>query len=189
MKIILFQGNPGREYENTRHNIAFKLADRMSDRMGIKLAKKSKFKAEIGEFSFNNEKIVLAKPETFYNDTGFAARALCDFYKVDYTKNLLVVHDDLSLVFGSIRTRQKGSAAGNNGLKSIISTLGDQFCRIKIGIADDMLPKIGQVDFVLSKFSLSEASQLEDIFDICDEFINDFLEDKFENLKKTIDLK
>ena len=189
MKIILFQGNPGKEYENTRHNIAFKLADQISNQQGISFLTKSKFKAELCEFNFRNEKVLLVKPQTFYNETGFTARTLCDFYKINQKKDLLVIHDDLSLNFGVVRTRQKGSSAGNNGLKSIISAMGDEFCRIKIGISNDLLPRIGQVDFVLSKLSLKELEQLPEVFDICEEFINSFLENKFDNTKKSVEIK
>lgn len=186
MKIILTQGNPGPDYMATRHNIGFRLANALAESQGASFQAKSKFKAEIAEFSSSGEKILIVKPTTFYNQTGFTARALCDFYKVDPSQDLLVICDDLSLPFGTVRTRQQGSDAGNNGLKSIISTIGDKFPRIKIGIANPLLEKMDSADFVLNRFSLAESEKITPIFDICFDFINDFLEDNFENLKKAI---
>lgn len=186
MKIILAQGNPGAKYNGSRHNVGFQLADILAESQGATFSTKTKFKAEIAEFSAKGEKILIVKPTTFYNETGFSARALCDFYKVDHRQDLLILHDDLSLPFGTIRTRQKGSDAGNNGLKSIIAHLDDEFPRIKIGIANLILTRSPQTDFVLNKFSLEEAKKLPEVFEICLGFIGDFLDDKFENLKKSI---
>ena len=186
MKIILAQGNPGAKYSASRHNVGFQLADVLAESQGVNFSAKTKFKAEIAEFSSKGEKILIVKPTTFYNETGFSARALCDFYKVDHRKDLLILHDDLSLTFGTVRTRQKGSDAGNNGLKSIISHLDDEYPRIKIGIANPILEKSPQTDFVLNRFSLEETQKLPQVFEICLGFIGDFLDDKFENLKKSI---
>lgn len=186
MKIILAQGNPGSQYSASRHNIGFQLAEVLAESQGVSFSTKNKFKAKIAEFSYKGEKILIAKPNTFYNETGFSARALCDFYKVDHHKDLLILHDDLSLPFGTVRTRRKGSDAGNNGLKSIIAHLNDEFPRIKIGIANSILARSPQTDFVLNKFSLEEAQKMPEVFNICLGFIGDFLDNKFENLKKSI---
>lgn len=188
MKIILAQGNFGIEYERTRHNIGFKFADFFAQKYSAVFYEKSKFKAEVAELNINGEKILIVKPKTFYNETGFSARTICDFYKVDHKKDLLVICDDLSLPFGTIRTRQKGSSAGNNGLKSLISHLDDEFARIKIGICNEKLSIIGSTNFVLAKFSSEESRKIDQIFSVCEDFTNSFINDNFSNHKCSIDL-
>ncbi|MDO4872361.1 MAG: aminoacyl-tRNA hydrolase [bacterium] len=183
MKIILFQGNFPPEYQKTRHNIGFELADFLAQKNSVSFRKQEKFKAEIAEIVRNGEKTLLIKPLTFYNETGRTARAICDFYKVDWRQDLLVFHDDLDLEFGVIRARKKGSSAGNNGLKSIIANLDDEFARVKIGIKNELLARMNSADFVLSKFSQNEAKNLPQIFEKCEEFFEDFENGTFENHK------
>lgn len=186
MKIILAQGNFGSEYIGTRHNVGFDIIDQLAEELGTTFKEKSKFKAEIAEFSFSDEKILLVKPRTFYNETGMSVRALCDFYKVNYKHDLLIIHDDLSLPFGTIRSRDKGSDAGNNGIKSIMSTIGTEFARIKIGISNDKLGLIGSTNFVLGKFTVNERSLMPKIYEETQIFINNFLNNKLTNHKSTI---
>ena len=128
---------------------------------------------------------MLVKPTTFYNETGFSARAICDFYKIDFRKDFLAVHDDLDLDFGVVRVRKSGSSAGNNGLKSLISVFGEDFARIKIGVKNDFLPKIGAINFVLAKFSKNESEKLPQIFEICEDFVEDFAKNSLQNDKRT----
>lgn len=186
MKIILFQGNFPEKYAGTRHNVAFAFADFLAEKFGAKFVEKAKFRADLAEFSLGGEKILLVKPRTYYNETGFSARALCDFYKVDFRNNFLAIHDDLALDFGVVRTRKSGSDAGNNGLKSLISVFGEDFPRIKIGIANDFLVKMDSADFVLAKFSKAESEKLPQIFEVCEGFVLDFSKNEFENSKKSI---
>lgn len=186
MKIILFQGNPGEKYRGTRHNVGFELADFLAEKFGAKWQEKSRFKADLAEVLIAGEKILLVKPRTFYNLTGDSARAICDFYKADSRTDFLAVHDDLSLNFGVVRTRQKGSSAGNNGLKSLISTFGEEFSRIKIGIANELLPRMNSADFVLNEFSKTEAEKLPQLFEVCERFVEDFVRNEFENTKVSI---
>lgn len=186
MKIIIFQGNYPKEYQNTRHNIGFAFADYISNSLNISWKDKPKFKAQIAEFTHGSEKIILVKPLTFYNDTGKTARALCDFYKINWKNDLLVIHDDLDLDFKTIRTRNKGSSAGNNGLKSIISNLNDEFPRIKIGIKNQYLQRIGAMNFVLEKFSKEEAQELDDIFKVCEKMLYKFINNNLKSTKETI---
>lgn len=161
MKIILALGNPGEKYTNTRHNVGFSLIDVYADRLGTAFQAKSKFSADITEATIDGEKILLVKPTTFYNDTGLAARALLDFYKLT-PGDILVIHDDIVLDFGKIRVRQGGESAGNNGLKSLHHHIGDNFWHIRIG-ADSLLRKqIGDTDFVLGKFNADEQKILRD---------------------------
>ena len=186
MKIILFQGNFPEKYAGTRHNVAFAFADFLAEKFGVKFVEKSKFQADLAEISLNDEKVLLVKPRTYYNETGFSARALCDFYKVDFRDDFLAIHDELSLDFGVVRTRKSGSDAGNNGLRSLISVFGKDFPRVKIGIANDFLAKMDSADFVLAKFSKAESEKLSQIFEVCESFVVDFSKDKSENIKKSI---
>lgn len=186
MKIILFQGNFPEKYAGTRHNVAFAFADFLAEKFGAKFVERAKFRADLAEISLNGEKILLIKPRTYYNETGFSARALCDFYKVDFRSDFLAIHDDLALDFGVVRTRKSGSDAGNNGLKSLVSVFGKDFPRVKIGIANDFLAKMDSADFVLAKFNKAESENLPKIFEICEDFVENFAKNSFENTKKSI---
>src|SRR5688572_22727546 len=106
MKVIFAQGNPGTQYTYTRHNVGFLLLDDFAKSKRAEFIKKSKFHADIAETSIDGEKVLLVKPTTFYNDTGQSARLLIDFYKLDPATDFLVIHDDLALPFGTIRTRE-----------------------------------------------------------------------------------
>ena len=105
---------------------------------------------------------------------------------MDFRKDFLAVHDDLDLDFGVVRVRKSGSSAGNNGLKSLISVFGEDFPRIKIGVKNEFLPIIGAMNFVLAKFSKSESEKLPQIFEICEDFVEDFAKDSLENNKRSI---
>lgn len=157
--MIFAQGNPGSDYVNTRHNVGFALLDSYARAHSAEFSEKSKFLADIAEVSCNGEKILLAKPRTFYNETGRSARAIVDFYKLS-PRDVLVVHDDLALPFGSIRVREKGRDAGNNGIKSLNAHLGEQYTRLRIGIYTDLRDKMDDAAFVLAKFSAAEQDAL-----------------------------
>lgn len=156
MKIIFAQGNPGTQYQGTRHNVGFFLLDEFAKQQGTAFAVKPKFIADIAELSIEGEKVLLVKPSTFYNETGQSARAITDFYKCDPASDVLVVHDDLALPLGTIRVREKGSDAGNNGIKSLNAHLGQDYHRLRIGIFNDLRNKMDDVDFVLGKFTADE---------------------------------
>jgi PTH1 family peptidyl-tRNA hydrolase len=111
MKIIFAQGNPEPDYANTRHNIGFTVLNELSEQLKLKWNGSSKFHAQIAEASISGEKVLLVKPTTFYNDTGASIRKIVDFYKLDPSHELLVIHDDLALAFGVIRIRSEGSDA------------------------------------------------------------------------------
>lgn len=161
MYIIVGLGNPGRDYENTRHNIGFDVIDRLADQESIGMFEK-KHKAIIGKGVIAGEKCILAKPQTFMNLSGESVRALLDYYKVDETTNLIVISDDVSLDVGQLRIRKKGSAGGHNGLKNIIAHLGhDTFMRVKMGVGEK--PKGWDLaDYVLGHFSLQEREIMEE---------------------------
>lgn len=186
MKIIVAQGNPGTEYEKTRHNVGFLGIDFFAAQNGAEFQPKPKFFADIAELNRNGEKVLLVKPTTFYNETGKAARAIADFYKID-TTDILVIHDELALPFGTLRTREKGSDAGNNGIKSLNAHLGENYARLRVGTWNEIADKAGSFDFVLSKFSKDETQKLQsDIFPKITEIISDFINGNHENTSHSI---
>lgn len=175
MKLILAQGNPGPEYTHTRHNVGFLAVDFFANKHETQFLTKSKFNADIAEATINSEKILLVKPTTYYNETGRTARALADFYKIP-ARDILVIHDELALPFGTIRTREKGSDAGNNGIKSLNAHLGEHYARIRVGTWNELANRAGSFDFVLSRFTSEEMTKLQqDIFPKITELIDEFI--------------
>lgn len=162
MKLIFAQGNPEPKYSATRHNIGFSTLDAIADKYNAKWLNQSKFNAMIAEIKISDEKVLLVKPTTYYNETGNSVRKLVDFYKLDATNDLLVIHDDLALPFGTIRVRQQGSDGGNNGIKSINACIGQNYFRIRIGTYNELRDKMDDADFVLSKFSAKESNNLKE---------------------------
>lgn len=162
MKIIFAQGNPEPKYSLTRHNVGFSILNKLAEELKVKWIKKDKFHAYISEIEINNEKTLLIKPDTYYNETGLLLRKIIDFYKIKPEKDLIVLHDDLNLPFGSIRVRDKGSDGGNNGIKSINEHIGKDYPRIRIGIDNSLRDKIDDADFVLSKFNTKELKYLRE---------------------------
>lgn len=178
MKIILGQGNPGADYAGSRHNIGFAMLDAYAQKHGLSFQPKTKFKADIAEFQAVGEKVLLVKPTTFYNETGQSARALLDFYKVA-SEHLLIVHDELALPFGVIRTRLGGSDAGNNGVKSINRQIGSNTSRIRIGIWNEKRDATDDASFVLSRFSPEEVGRLAEIATTTSRLIDQFIANAF----------
>ncbi len=161
--LIVGLGNVGKEFEGTRHNSGFMAVDAYAKENGFPAwQEKAKFKALLSEDFVAGQKVVLAKPTTLYNLSGESVRALKDFYKLS-NKDIIVIHDELDLPFGTVKEKQGGGSAGSNGLKSIISHIGEDFKRIRIGIKNDLLEKMDAADFVLSKFSSTEKKQLDQI--------------------------
>lgn len=178
MKIIFAQGNPGEQYAQTRHNVGFMALDYYAGQHDLAFQNKAKFAADIAETIVNDEKVLLVKPTTFYNETGRTALALATFYKVE-ASDIVVIHDELSLPFATLRTRDKGSDAGNNGIKSLNAALGENYARIRVGTANDLLERQGPLDFVLSKFSAEETERLKaDILPKVSDLIDDFIAGK-----------
>ena len=136
MKIIAGLGNPGREYENTKHNVGFLTIDILAEKYGIKV-NKIKFKGLVGEGMIGGQKVLLVKPQTYMNLSGQCIREVMAFYKLD-PEDLTVIYDDIDLPMGNLRIRKKGSAGTHNGMRSIIYDLQeDGFPRIRIGIGGD----------------------------------------------------
>jgi PTH1 family peptidyl-tRNA hydrolase len=163
MKIIFAQGNPEPKYLATRHNIGFSTVDAIANKFDAKWLNQLKFNAFVAEAQIAGEKVLLVKPATYYNETGMSARKIIDFYKIDPANDLLVIHDDLSLPFGTIRVRQQGSDGGNNGIKSINSYIGQDYWRIRVGTYNELRDKMDDADFVLSKFSAEESTSVKEI--------------------------
>lgn len=161
MYLIVGLGNPGREYEMTRHNIGFAVIDYIADKHDIKV-NKLKFKALYGEGNIAGEKVFAVKPQTYMNLSGESVREFCAFYKIP-PENVLVIFDDISLEPGKIRLRKKGSAGGHNGIKSIIYQLQtDNFPRIKVGVGSPPHKDFDLADYVLGRFTKEEIPVLED---------------------------
>ena len=161
MYLIVGLGNPGREYENTRHNIGFQVIEKLARQEQISVLEK-KHKAIIGKGIVAGEKCILAKPQTFMNLSGESVRELAEYYKLDAASQLIVISDDVSLETGKIRIRKKGSAGGHNGLKNIIANLGnDTFIRVKMGVGEK--PEGWDlVDHVLGRFSAKEQEVMNE---------------------------
>ena len=161
MKIIFGLGNPGNQYNFTRHNFGFLSLDFYAKINQLNWHNVPKFKAITSKY----QDLLLVKPQTYYNQVGESLQLICHFYKANPDKDLLVICDDFDLNFGQIRYRQKGSAGGNNGLKSIISQLGhDNFPRLRLGTNNaELRQQLGDINFVLSKFTPNEKTELPQI--------------------------
>lgn len=178
MKLILAQGNPGPEYATARHNIAWLVLDKYAADKGASFRPMSKWNADIAEVDLAGEKAILAKPTTYYNQTGLTAQSIASFYKIA-PEDVLVIHDELALDFGTIRTRLSGSDAGNKGIRSIIAHLGPDTARLRIGISTDKQSLMDAADFVLSRLSADELAALEALAPRISEIIDAFLAGSF----------
>ncbi len=179
MKLILGLGNTGKAYEGTRHNIGFTVLDEFASRNSAEFKEFPKFKGTLANLNFGGEKVALLKPSTFYNLSGEAARSVMDFYKIS-PRDVLVVHDELMLPFGTVRTREGGSDAGNNGIKSLSAHVGDETYRIRIGIGNELRESRGDADFVLSHFTSEEKTKLPMLLSTVLEKIDVFIGGKLE---------
>ncbi|MEK8133022.1 aminoacyl-tRNA hydrolase [Paenibacillus filicis] len=179
MKWFVGLGNPGKQYEQTRHNIGFMALDRFAGRHGIKITT-SKCKALLGEGVVNGQKVYLLKPQTYMNLSGESIRAFMDFYKASI-EDLVVVYDDLDTPYGNIRLRYQGSAGGHNGIKSTIAHLGTQsFNRIRMGISRPA-PGRDIADYVLHTFSKDENAQMAAVLDKTSDAMEHLLTNSFEH--------
>lgn len=186
MKIIFAQGNPGDDYAMTRHNMGFYCIDYLATQLGVSFLPKPKFHADIAETTIEGEKVLLVKPATYYNETGHAARALVDFYKLSTATDFVVIHDELALPFGTLRTRIDGSDAGNNGIKSLNAHLGPQYARIRVGTYSEERAMQHDVNFVLGKFNKKESELLPAIAQKTAEFAIAFVHGNFTLTKVSV---
>ena len=181
MKIVFAQGNPDLKYAKTRHNTGFMALDILGEKYGSEWRAIDKYRGLISNIKIGGEKITLVKPLSYYNDTGLVARQLIDYYKLDPATDFLVVHDDLALPLGTVRIRDKGSDAGNNGIKDLNQHLGGNYFRIRVGIWSEDRDKMDDVNFVLGAFSKEEKDKLDkDIFPHIVELIEQFATGKLE---------
>ena len=157
--LIVGLGNPGREYEKTRHNAGFRAMDILADSLGCKLDK-AKFQGLYGQVSYQGRKLMLLKPQTFMNLSGRSVVQLSAYFNIPPAR-IIVMFDDISLVPGRLRVRGNGSAGGHNGIKSIIQELGSQvFPRVKIGVGAKPSPDYDLANWVLGTFSASDEKAL-----------------------------
>lgn len=162
--LIVGLGNPGRQYELTRHNAGFLFADLLADKSSAKI-NKIQFKAVTAVVELGGHRCLLMKPQTFMNNSGEAVKQAASFYKIP-PERIIVVFDDISLPCGKLRIRRKGSAGGHNGIKSIIYHLNsDNFPRIKLGVGEKPHPNYELADWVLSNFKKDEIPLLRDAAD------------------------
>src|SRR5579884_964428 len=162
--LLVGLGNPGKEYEYTRHNIGFLCIDEFvgkTDEMGDWMQKKD-FKCLLASGQLGETRVLAIKPATFMNLSGEAVQAVSNFYKVP-NGQILVVHDELDIDFGQIRLRIGGTSAGHNGVKSITKAVGEDYGRVRIGIGPKKPPRINSEDFVLQKFSAEQQKQLPNL--------------------------
>ncbi len=175
--IIAGLGNPGLQYEGTRHNAGFIVIDKLVEKLGAEI-KKLKFKSLCGDVSIAGKHCVLLKPNTYMNNSGQAIAEAMKFYKLDID-HVIVIYDDISLEPGKMRIRRKGSDGGHNGIKSIIHLTGeDTFPRIKMGVGKKPHPKYDLADWVLGKFSDDDREKIDEIAEMACEGIELIVDDK-----------
>ena len=161
--LIVGLGNPGKDYEDTRHNVGFRVADELARRYGLAFGKTER-KAQVASGTIKDKKVILAKPQTYMNLSGEAVRSLVDFYKVELA-NILVIADDLDIPLGTVRLRQSGGAGGQNGIKNIIQHLGTpEFNRLRFGIGRPP-GKMQAKDYVLGPFKGEDAILASQVMD------------------------
>lgn len=159
--LIVGLGNIGKEYAGTRHNIGFDVADHFAKKQGFEnWINKKDLKCALTSHKLGNSKVILIKPTTYMNNSGEAVQAVQRFYRIDNSKTL-IVHDELDIDFGAIRTRKGGKSAGHNGIKSVIAHCGEDFGRVRIGVGPKKPVQIASEDFVLSKFSPEQEKSLK----------------------------
>lgn len=179
MKIIVGLGNPEPRFDGTRHNVGFLVLDALAGQQGTAFKHNVKFKADVAEFNDGVDKVLLVKPTTYYNLVGESVRAIMDFYKVA-PADILIIHDELALPFGTLRTRIGGSDAGNNGIKSLNAHVGDTTGRLRIGTWSELRDRMDDFDFVLARFTADERAALDKFMPTITEQIEHFIAGSFE---------
>ena len=166
--IVVGLGNPGAQYEGTRHNAGFLAIDHIAAALGTRVDR-ARFKALVGEATLGGAHVLLMKPQTYMNLSGEAVREAAAFYHVP-AQNVIVIYDDVTLGVGRMRVRGKGSDGGHNGIKSMIAQLGsNEFPRIRLGVGERPSPDYDLADFVLSRFSPAERETLSKTFPVAKE--------------------
>lgn len=179
MKLIVGLGNPGKEYEKTRHNVGFNVIDLYLKENKLKLDKE-KFNGKYTKTTINGEDVIFLEPQTFMNNSGESVSAIMKFYKININ-DILVIQDDLDMEIGKIKLKEKSSSGGHNGIKSIEEHLGtEDYKRLKIGISNNK--DIDTKDYVLGKFSKDDREILGNTYKTCIDIINDYFEMNFDLL-------
>ena len=179
MKMIIGLGNPGKEYENTRHNMGFIVLDNFAKSLNVDIDKK-KFNALYTDLFIEGEKVLLIKPQSYMNLSGEVVQSFANYYDIDYS-DILVISDDLDLSFLDYRLRLFGSSGGHNGLKDIERCLGtNRFRRFRIGISNNK--NIDTKDYVLGKFSKDDIKAIDEFLPKTVDILNDFIKLDFERL-------
>lgn len=186
MKLIVGLGNPGKEYENTRHNVGFMVLDRFAEKHNLTFDKK-KFQGVYTEFSHNGEKVILLKPHTYMNLSGESLSACMQYFDIP-VDDILVINDDLDLQVGTFKLKPSGSSGGHNGLKNIEQHLHTtQYKRFKIGISNNKM--IDTKDYVLGKFGKEEKEKLEEVLKLSVSILDDYLTMNFDLLMNHYNIK
>jgi PTH1 family peptidyl-tRNA hydrolase len=163
--LIVGLGNPGLQYEKTRHNVGFRAVDKLCDELGVK-CDRSKFKSLYADAKIGDKRVLILKPQTYMNNSGQAVTEAMKFYKIPIGK-VIVISDDVTLDVGRLRIRAKGSAGGHNGLKDIIELSGsEEFPRIKIACGQKPHPDYDMKDWVLGKFPKQEEKVIEEVISL-----------------------
>ncbi len=179
MKLIVGLGNPGKQYEGTRHNVGFMFIDKLINQYGMS-EEKNKFGGIYYQTTISNEKIIFLKPQEYINLSGVVVRKFVDYFKIELD-DILIINDDLDLDVGKIKLKSSGSSGGHNGLKNIEQMLGTKkYKRLKIGISNDK--KMDTKDYVLGKFSENDMSTINEIISIAPQFLDDYLKMSFSDL-------
>ena len=179
MKLVVGLGNPGKEYENTRHNVGFNIVDLYLKKKGLTLDKE-KFNGKYTKANINNEEVIILETQTYMKLSGESIKSIMNFYKID-TKDILIIQDDLDMDLGKIKLKENSSSGGHNGIKNIEDMLGtNDIKRLKVGISKNKL--IDKKDYVLGKFTKDDKEILDKTYEICVDIIDDFLEINFDLL-------
>ncbi len=177
MRLIVGLGNPGKEYENTRHNCGFKVIDSFADEIGVEF-NKNDFDGTYAKFKLDDEDIILFKPLTYMNLSGTAVQKIVHFFKIDL-ENIVVIYDDMAIKPGEIRLRLEGSSGGQKGIQNIIECLGSQkIKRIRIGIGE---PEYNAIDYVLGKPTKEEKLKIDSAIEKAAKALKEYLNHDFQN--------
>lgn len=186
MKLIVGLGNPGKEYEGTRHNVGYYFIDQYALKNNVKINKK-KFNGLYGRFKLNKEEIILLKPLSFMNLSGLPIIKYINYFKINLS-DLIIIHDDLDIHFGYFKLKARGSSAGHNGLKNIEEVLKtNEYKRLKIGISNDK--NIDTKDYVLGKFSIEEKHKISLMIPTINEILDFFVTNDFEKAMSKYNMK
>ena len=173
-KLVVGLGNIGKKYEMTRHNAGFLCIDHAVQLQGGEWKEKKALKSLICEVRVGEKRVVFIKPTTLMNLSGDAVQAVKQFYKI-HNKDILVVHDELALSYGSLRIRIGGSSAGNNGIKSVSAAIGEEYARLRIGIANEHSSKEDAAAYVLKNFSKAEQGEFKSLYAEVNALITEFI--------------